>query len=209
VCRIVLSASEQLGQRYLQRPCPTWIRNAIGGNDLELDVWEAIQGRRSIRSFRSDPVPEDLIRKLILEAGIWAPTGGNAQTWRFVVVTDHDLIRKVRMVAPGILGDPPVVIVICQDLDEAERKGSKLGRDALSLMDTALAAQNIMLTAYEQGLGTCLVASFHPGAVQKILRLPSSIVPQLLMSLGYANIKTQAPKRNNKVVWFNGYSQEE
>ena len=209
MCRIVLSASEQLGQRYLQRPCPTWIRNAIGGNDLELDVWEAIQGRRSIRSFRSDPVPEDLIRKLILEAGIWAPTGGNAQTWRFVVVTDHDLIRKVRMVAPGILGDPPVVIVICQDLDEAERKGSKLGRDALSLMDTALAAQNIMLTAYEQGLGTCLVASFHPGAVQKILRLPSSIVPQLLMSLGYPNIKTQAPKRNNKVVWFNGYSQEE
>jgi nitroreductase len=45
-----------------------------------LDVCEAIQGRRSIRSFKSDPVPEDLIRKLILEAGIWAPTGGNAQT---------------------------------------------------------------------------------------------------------------------------------
>jgi nitroreductase len=53
-----------------------------------LDVCEAIQGRRSIRSFKSDPVPEDLIRKLILEAGIWAPTGGTAQTWRFVVVTD-------------------------------------------------------------------------------------------------------------------------
>jgi nitroreductase len=173
-----------------------------------LDVWEAIQGRRSIRSFRSDLVPEDLIRKLILEAGIWAPTGGNAQTWRFVVVTDHNLIRKIRMVAPGILGNPPAVIVICQDLDEAERKGSKLGRDVLSLMDTALAAQNIMLTAYEQGLGTCLVASFHPGALQKIVGLPASIVPQLLMSLGYPNIKTQAPKRNSKVVWFNGYSQE-
>ena len=180
----------------------------LGGNDSELDVWEAIQGRRSIRSFRSDLVPEDLIRKLILEAGIWAPTGGNAQTWRFVVVTDHDLIRKIRMVAPGILGNPPAVIAICQDLDEAERKGSKLGRDVLSLMDTALAAQNIMLTAYEQGLGTCLVASFHPGALQQIVGLPASIVPQLLMSLGYPNIKMQAPKRNSKVVWFNGYSQE-
>ena len=99
--------------------------------------------------------------------------------------------------------------MICQDLDEAERKGGKLGRDVLSLMDTALAAQNIMLTAYEQGLGTCLVASFHPGALQKVVGLPASIVPQLLMSLGYSNVKTQAPKRNNKVVWFNGYSQEE
>ena len=171
-------------------------------------MWEAIQSRRSIRSFKSDPVPEDLISRLILEAGIWAPTGGNAQTWRFVVVTDHDLVRKIRMVAPGVLGNPPVVIVICQDLDEAERKGSKLGRHVLSYMDTALAAQNIMLAAYERGLGTCLVASFHPGAVQKILGLPASIVPQLLMSLGYSNVKTQAPKRNSRVVWFNGYSQE-
>jgi nitroreductase len=173
-----------------------------------LDVWEAIQGRRSIRSFKPDPVSKDLIEKLILEAGVWAPTGGNAQTWRFVVVTEHDLIRKIRMVAPGILGNPPAVIVICQDLDEAERKGSKLARDVLTLMDTALAAQNIMLTAYDQGLGTCLVASFHSGAVQKILSLPALIVPQLLMSLGYPNIRTQAPKRNKKVVWFNGYSQE-
>jgi nitroreductase len=172
-----------------------------------VDVWEAIKGRRSIRSFKSDPVPENLIRKLILEAGIWAPTGGNAQTWRFIVVTDPSLVRKIRMVAPGILGNPPVVIVICQDLNEAERKGSKLGRDVLTLMDTALAAENIMLAAYEQGLGTCAVASFHAGAVQQLVRLPSSIVPQLLVSLGYPHVKTQAPERNSKVVWFNGYSQ--
>ena len=144
-----------------------------------------------------------------MEAGIWAPTGGNAQTWRFVVVTDPSVIHKIKMVAPGILGNPPVVIVICQDLDEAERKGSKLGRNVLTLMDTALASQNLMLAAYEQGLGTCIIASFHAGAVQQIVHLPPSIVPQLLMSLGYPQIKTRAPKRNTKVVWFNEYSQEE
>jgi nitroreductase len=173
-----------------------------------VDVWQAINGRRSIRSFKPDSVPEDLIRKLILEAGILAPTGGNAQTWRFVVVTDPSIVRRIRMVAPGILGNPPVVIMICQDLDEAESKGSKLGRDALTLMDTALAAQNIMLAAYEQGLGTCAVASFHAGAVQQLVRLPSSIVPQLLVSLGYPKIRPQAPRRNTKVVWFNEYSQQ-
>ena len=172
-----------------------------------MDVWEAIQGRRSIRSFKLDPIPEDLIRKLILEAGIWAPTGGKVQTWRFVVVTNPSVIHKIKMVAPGILGNPPVVIAICQDLDEAERKGSKLGRNVITLMDTALAAQNIMLVAYAQGIGTCLIASFHPGAVQEILRLPPPIVPQLLMSLGYPNVKSQAPKRNSMVVWFNEYSQ--
>ena len=174
-----------------------------------MEVREAIQGRRSIRSFKLDPVPEDLVRKLILEAGIWAPTGGNAQTWRFVVVTDLDLIRKIKMVGPGVLGNPPVVIAVCQDVDEAERKGSKLGRNVLTLMDTALAAQNILLAAYDQGLGTCLIASFHPGAIQQILHLPQSIVPQLLISLGYPKVNPQAPKRKNEVVWFNEYSQKQ
>jgi nitroreductase len=180
----------------------------VGGDKSELDVWEAIQGRRSVRSFKTDPVAEDLIRKLILEAGIWAPTGGNAQTWRFVVVTDPGLVHRIKMVAPGILGNPPAVIVICQDLEEAERKGGKQGLNVLTLMDTALAAQNIMLVAYERGLGTCAIASFHAGAVHQILRLPQSIVPQLLVSLGYPHMKAGAPKRNTKVVWFNGYSEE-
>lgn len=171
-----------------------------------MEVWEAIKGRRSVRSYKPDPVPVDLVRKLILEAGIWAPTGGNAQTWRFVAVTDPSLIHKIRMVAPGILGGPPAVIVVCQDVDEAERKGSDLGRNVLTLMDTALAAQNILLAAYDQGLGTCLIASFHPGAIQQILHLPPSIVPQLLISLGYPKVNPQAPKRKTEVVWFNEYS---
>jgi translation initiation factor 2B subunit (eIF-2B alpha/beta/delta family) len=73
----------------------------VGGDKSELDVWEAIQGRRSIRSFKTDPVPEDLIRKLILEAGIWAPSGGKAQTWRFVVVTDPSLVPQNQDGSPG------------------------------------------------------------------------------------------------------------
>lgn len=181
----------------------------LGGNGSKLDLWEAIQGRRSIRSFKPDPVPEDLVRKLILEAGIWAPTGGNSQTWRFVAITDPSLLHKIKMVAPGLFSSPPVAIAICQDVDEAERKGSTLGRNVLTLMDTALAAQNIMLAAYDKGLGTCAIASFHAGAVQEILHLPPSIVPQLLITLGYPQKISQAPKRNTKVVWFNEYSQEQ
>ena len=181
----------------------------LGGKAGEMDVWEAIQGRRSIRSYKPDPVPGDLVRRLILDAGVWAPTGGNAQSWRFVVVTDPTLIHKIKMVAPGLFGDPPVVIAMCQDLDESERIGGKLGREIESYLDTGLAAQNIMLAAYDQGLGTCAVGSFHVGAVQGILRLPQQIAPQLLMSLGYPRIKTQPRKRNTRVVWFNGYSEEQ
>ncbi|MEE8564617.1 MAG: nitroreductase family protein, partial [Atribacterota bacterium] len=136
-----------------------------------MDLLKAIMERRSVRSFQADHVPEDTLRRLV-EAGIWAPSGGNAQTWCFIIVTDGVSIRRLKMLSPGLLGNPPAVIVICQDIAEAERKGAKLGKEILSLMDSAMAAQNIMLAAYAEGLGTCIVRSFHPGGVQKLLRLP-------------------------------------
>jgi len=165
-------------------------------------VWEAIQGRRSIRAFKPDPIPEELLRNLILRAAIWAPTGGNAQTWRFAVVTDPDLIRKIKMVSPGLTRTPPVVIAVCQDLDVVKKRGGELGT-AVAFMDTAMAAQNIMLAAYAGGLGTCAIASFHVGAVRQILRLPAAIIPQLLISLGYPAARAQAPRRDAEVMWFN------
>ena len=168
-----------------------------------MEVWEAIQGRRSIRAFKPDPIPEELLRNLILHAAIWAPTGGNAQTWRFAVVTDPNLIRKIKMVSPGLSRTPPAVIAVCQDLDEVQKRAGELGSRTLALMDTAMAAENIMLAAYAEGLGTCPIASFHAGAVRQILRLPAGILPQLLISLGCPAARAQAPKRNAEVMWFN------
>jgi nitroreductase len=173
-----------------------------------MEVLKAIQERRSIRAFRPDPVPEELLRRLV-EAGIWAPSGGNAQTWRFVVVTDPAGIRRIKMLSPGLLGDPPAVIAVCQNLDEAERKGSTLGRDVLTLMDSAMAAQNIMLAAYAEGLGTCPICSFHPAGVQKLLNLPDHIAPQILISLGWPQHIPRPPRRNFDVLWFQEYSGHE
>ena len=80
-----------------------------------MDLLKAIVERRSVRSFQADPVPEDRLRRLV-EAGIWAPSGGNAQTWCFIIVTDGASIRRLKMLSPGLLGNPPAVIVICQDI---------------------------------------------------------------------------------------------
>jgi nitroreductase len=169
-----------------------------------MEVLKAIQERRSIRAFRPDPVPEELLRRLV-EAGIWAPSGGNAQTWRFVVVTDPASIKRIKMLSPGLSGDPPAIIAVCQDLDEAERRGSTLGRE-MTLMDSAMAAQNIMLAAYAEGLGTCPICSFHPAGVQKLLNLPNHIVPQILISLGWPQSIPRPPRRNFDFLWFQEYS---
>ena len=170
-----------------------------------MDLLKAIVERRSVRSFQADPVPEDRLRRLV-EAGIWAPSGGNAQTWCFIIVTDGGSIRRLKMLSPGLLGNPPAVIVICQDIAEAERKGAKLGKEVLSLMDSAMAAQNIILAAYAEGLGTCIVRSFHPGGVQKLLKLPQYVEPQILISVGVPASVPKPPKRNFDIVSFQEYN---
>ncbi len=111
------------------------------------------------------------------------------------------------MISPGLLSQPAAVIVICQDMEEARRKGSDLAVNALSWMDTAMAAQNLMLAAHAAGIGTCAIASFHAKAVQKILDLPERIVPQLLVSLGYPSQSPKPPSRRTEVLWLNEYAE--
>lgn len=170
-----------------------------------MELQDIIRGRRSIRSYEDTPIDSQVLVELV-EAGVWAPTGGNLQAWRFVIVTDKPVMKKVKMVSPGLLGDPPAAIAICQDMDEVETRGGKLGMEIIQ-MDTAMCAQNIMLSAYERGLGTCAVASFHRNGVHKILGLPERIVPQLLVSVGYAKkVPPPPPRKLEGLYFFEGYN---
>jgi len=170
-----------------------------------MEILNVIQGRRSIRRYRPDPVSVDQLQALVSEAGIWAPSAGNMQTWRFAVVTNPLLLHKIKLVSPGLLGSPPALIVICQDLEEAQLKGGSLGPQFLAIADAAMAAQNIMLYAHALGLGTCVIASFHREALQAILGLPRSIAPIFIVSVGYPECTPRTPIRKKDVIWFNEY----
>jgi nitroreductase len=106
------------------------------------------------------------------------------------------------MISPGLLGEPAALIVICQDTKAAKQKGSEAG-EMLSLLDTGMAAQNIMLAAYDLGLGTCAVASFHCKALQVLLSLPEEIVPYLLITVGKPSVIPQPPQRRMDVWRLN------
>jgi nitroreductase len=82
-----------------------------------LTVSEAIKQRRSIRSFRSDPVPEGAILEM-LEAARLAPSGSNKQPWRFIVVTERDERKKLRKICfdQAFIEEAPAVFVCCVDL---------------------------------------------------------------------------------------------
>ena len=162
---------------------------------------KAIKGRRSIRVFKDQPVPDELLLKLV-EAGVWAPTGGNAQNWLFIAVRDRERIAKIKAVSPGILAVPAALIVVCVDKERAYKRGGKRGRDLTSVMDAAMASQNIMLRAFEEGLGSCAVLSFHKPGVKKLLHLPEGIEPELLIQVGYPAEDPKPPQRKFKEVLF-------
>lgn len=171
-------------------------------------MFKAIYERRSIRSFKKGKVGDELIVK-VLDAARWAPSGGNIQPWRFIVVKDEKMVRLIKMFSPGLFGEPPVVIVVCSDKREAYRKGGEIGRDYLSIVDCAMATQNILLAAYALGLGTCVVKSFNSQAVKKILKLPDHVEPELLVTLGYPLETPKPPPRKplNEIVYLNYYGE--
>ncbi|MEM2465478.1 MAG: nitroreductase family protein [Candidatus Bathyarchaeia archaeon] len=145
-----------------------------------MDVFEAIQKRRSARAYEPAPVPGEILEK-ILEAARLAPSAGNIQPWHFIVVTDAEK-RKRLAEAPfaGFLKEAPVVIVGCGDQGASPK---------WFMVDVAIAMQNIVLAATAEGLGTCLVGSFNEDKIRDLLKIPSNYRVVALLALGYPREK--------------------
>jgi nitroreductase len=174
-----------------------------------MDVFQAIRGRRSVRRYKTDAVPKELIEK-ILDAGRWAPSGGNIQPWKFIVISDRNLLELIRKVSPGYLGEAPFAILVCSDKEKAYKVGGALGRDYLSVSDCSMAVENMLLAAYALGLGTCVVKSFARIAVKEMLEIPEGIEPELLVIAGYPASEPKPPARTplKDIAYLNKYGGE-
>ena len=82
---------------------------------------EAILSRHSTRSFRPDPVDRSLLLTLA-DAAQQAPSASNLQAWRFLFITDPQLKEKVDLFSPGLSGKPPVILVVCSDMEKSIKK---------------------------------------------------------------------------------------
>jgi nitroreductase len=152
-----------------------------------METLEAIFSRRSVRAYSDDPVPDELLRR-VLEAGAASASGGNVQAWGFVLVRKPERLAALRSLAPGIIGQPTAVIAICVDRERALRLGGA-GSERFMWIDIGLATENLLLAAHDVGLGACPVGSFHHQGVAILLDLPPEIHPVLLMAFGYPAIK--------------------
>ncbi|MFQ5800474.1 MAG: nitroreductase family protein [Candidatus Hydrothermarchaeales archaeon] len=156
----------------------------MGGIDLELRV--AIFKRHSIRAFRDDEVEEGRLLK-ILEDANQAPSAGNLQARDFIVVKDKETKKDIARAAldQGFIAQAPVVIVICANMARSAAKYGRRGAELYSILDAALAAQNLMLSCVEEGLGSCYVGAFYEDQIRKILGVPETVVPIGIIPIGY------------------------
>ena len=161
-----------------------------------MDVFEAIKERRSIRSFTTENVSEESVKQLI-EAARWAPSAGNTQPLKLVVVRDKKIKNLLTNAAlkQKFIQKAPVVFVVC-----AETKWSKIGYGSrgeklYSIQDTAAAVENILLTAHELGLATCWVGAFNEKDVAKAINAPKTTKPLAIIPVGHPAERPSAPKR--------------
>ncbi len=174
-----------------------------------MDVLEVIKERRSVRSYKEDPVPDELIEK-ILDAAKWAPSGGNIQPWRFIVVKNRILLDLLKKVSPGYLGNAPLAIVICSDREHSFKVGGPLAKEYLTIADCSMAAANITLAARALELGTCVIKSFSHNAVKELLSIPNEVEPELIVIVGYPAETPKPPPREpiEKIAYLDRYGKK-
>lgn len=171
-----------------------------------MNVQEAIRLRRSIRQYSDRPVERTAIER-ILNAGIWAPTGSNRQPWVFIAVTEAATLHQIKVVSPGMLWEPKSLVCICSDQRKA--KAFPMG-PTLALFDCAMAAENMMLTAVDLGLGSCVMRSTNMDAVREILEIPEHLQVELLLMIGYPDAPLPAaPGRDESVIHWERFGGKE
>lgn len=147
---------------------------------------DLVRRRSMIRSFRPDPVPEELVQKLLRNA-IRAPSAGHLQPWEFIVVRDGRIKERLAEAALGqmFIAQAPVVIVTCRNLERNAWRYGDRGRHFYSLIDTAFASLIILLTARNEGLGACFVGAYRDTQVWKILGLPDHVRSVGIIPIGW------------------------
>jgi len=165
----------------------------VDSEALGAKTFAAVVKRRAmIRVYKSDPIPEEKIQRL-LEYAVRAPSAGNLQPWEFIVVKSPETRAQLAKAAfdQTWVASAPVIIATCADI---QRMGSKYGTRGsfYSLVDTSFASLLILLGAVEQGLGACFVGAYNPEAVAKLFALPDHVRPVGLITIGYP---AEAPRK--------------
>lgn len=162
-----------------------------------MDLYQVIKTRRSIRSYRPDPVPEEKLNR-VLEAARLAPSGNNRQPWKFILVRDEKIKRGLVPLVhhQSFVAQAPLVVVACGENIHYSR-GGYMG-DFSMLVDVSIAVDHLTLAARAEGLGTCWIGSFDNSRIKQYLGIPHDFQVVALTPIGFPEGEVFIESTNRK-----------
>ena len=152
-----------------------------------MDVFEAIEGRRSIRKYQGRSIPDDQLRK-ILEAGRLAPSAANRQPWHAIVVQDPEMRRSCAIACNkcDYVADCAALVVCAGDPS-----------DSYYCVDAGIVLENMALAAWALGIGSCYIGYFDEAILKSLLHIPPDLKIVACLALGYpAETPTARPRKS-------------
>lgn len=173
-----------------------------------MDFYNVLKTRRSIRSYTSDPIPEEVTNR-VLEAVRIAPSGSNRQPWKFIIVDDKELRDRLASLCGNqvFIAEAPIIVVAC-GYDIQYNRGGYMGEMSM-IMDVSIAFTHLILAARAEGLGTCWIGSFNNNQIKKMLGVPENFNVVAVTPLGYPKYEKFSPPGSRKplkeIMSVNGF----
>ncbi len=173
-----------------------------------METFDCIKTRRSCRKYRERQVEFDKIAYL-MEAASKAPSSGNLQAYRFILLTEREDIKQLPEICMNQywIAEAPLVIIVCGDAERVEMTYGLRGERLYVIQDCAAAIQNILLAAHDLGLGACWIGSFEETVIADRFRVPDGVRVQALITVGYP-AKAPEPKEEESIetlVYFSKF----
>ena len=152
-----------------------------------MQVFECVRTRRAVREYKAKPVPDDVILRIV-EAGRLAPSSKNSQPWHYIIVKDRANLVKLSTLTPTGSHIAHAAMAIAVVTDPAYK---------LHAVDGGRAVQNMVLVAWEDGVGSCWVSNFSEEA-KDLLKIPRHLNLLTIVSFGYPVESTTRRKKIRK-----------
>lgn len=170
-----------------------------------MDFLECVSGRRSIRKFKSEPIGDELIKKIVSVAS-YAPSWKNTQTTRYIVVENKELLKYFADHCTAgfehngkIIRGAAAVIIVTTIANRSgyERDGSFTTQKGThwESFDAGIATQTLCLAAHNEGLGSVILGIYDEIKILERVKVPEDQKISALVAIGFPDVYPEMPKR--------------
>jgi len=152
-----------------------------------MEFFDVIKKRHSVRAFKNKPIKKEKIKK-ILETINSAPSAGNLQAYKVILIRDQKLKDKLTttsLLGQDFISGAPVILVFFADPEQSGSRYQERGEELYCIQDATIACSYAQLVATELGLASCWIGAFNENRVKELLGVKANLKPVVILPIGY------------------------